>query len=113
MKYGEVCGILYKKGGIAVSELLNEFVNVEVNEITYGELWNFVSSNSICRGTFECTTHVVMKISSTQFVIYKICVGAENTKCQEAVLVAKNYLLKKINSRAYQLHLPDIQNIFD
>ena len=39
--------------------------------------------------------------------------GMENTKYQEAVLVAKTYLLKKINSMAYQLHLEDIQNILD
>ena len=94
-----------------MNELLSEFVNDEVNEITYEELWNFINSNSICRGTFECSTHVVMKISSTQFIIYRICVGAENTKCQDAVLVAKNFLLKKINSRAYQLDLSSIQNI--
>jgi hypothetical protein len=37
----------------------------------------------------------------------------ENTKYQPAVMVARNYLLKKINSRAYELKLPDIQNVFD
>ena len=52
-------------------------------------------------------------ISSNQFIIYRICLGMENTKYQEAVLVAKTYLLKKINSMAYQLHLEDIQNILD
>ena len=48
-----------------------------------------------------------------EFIIYRICLGMENTKYQEAVLVAKTYLLKKINSMAYQLHLEDIQNILD
>lgn len=56
---------------------------------------------------------MIMKISSNQFIIYRICLGMENTKYQEAVLVAKTYLLKKINSMAYQLHLEDIQNILD
>lgn len=54
-----------------------------------------------------------MKISSGQFIIYHINIGMENTKYQPAVMVARNYLLKKINSRAYELKLPDIQNVFD
>ena len=58
-------------------------------------------------------SRAIMKISSNQFIIYRICLGMENTKYQEAVLVAKTYLLKKINSMAYQLHLEDIQNILD
>lgn len=96
-----------------MNEMLQEFTEQEVTDITYAELWNFVSSNSICRGTFECKQHVLMKISSGQFVIYRLCFGLENTKCQEAVVVAKNYLLKKINSRAYDLQLDGIQNVFD
>lgn len=98
---------------MAVNELIQQFINDEVTAVTYSDLWYFVSSNSICRGTFEGNNHIVMKISSTQFVIYRVCLGMENTKYQEAVLVAKNYLLKKINSRAYQLQLEDIQNILD
>ena len=54
-----------------------------------------------------------MKISSGQFIIYRVNIGVENTKYQPAVMVARNYLLKKINSRAYELKLPDIQNVFD
>ena len=100
-------------GAQIVNEVLTHFIEEEVNKITYNDLWNFVNSNSICRGTFEGRTHIVMKISLNQFIIYKTCLGAENTKCQDAVLVAKNYFLKKINSRAYSLHLPDIQNILD
>ena len=96
-----------------MEELIAQFLEDEVTSITYSELWSFVKSNSILRGTFEGQHHIVMKISSGQFIIYKINIGMENTKYQPAVVVAKNYLLKKINSRAYDLKLPDIQNIFD
>ncbi|MBQ8965372.1 hypothetical protein [Ruminococcus sp.] len=96
-----------------MEELITQFLEDEVTSITYSELWSFVRSNSILRGTFEGQRHIVMKISSGQFIIYKINIGMENTKYQPAVVVAKNYLLKKINSRAYDLKLPDIQNIFD
>ena len=94
-------------------EVLQAFLDEEITGAVYNELWNFVSSESIIRGTFECSNHIVMKISSTQFIIYRICIGVENTKCQNAVLVAKTYFLKKINSKAYERRLPDIQNIFD
>ncbi len=96
-----------------MEELIKEFVEAEVNSITYCDLWNFIKSNSIIRGTFEGQRHIVMKISSGQFIIYRLNIGIENTKYQPAVVIAKNYLLKKINSRAYDLKLPDIQNIFD
>ncbi len=96
-----------------MEEFLKNFVLEEVNSVTYEDLWNFVRSNSICRGTYEGQNHIVMKISSTQFIIYQLNIGMENTKCQPALVVAKNYLLKKINSRAYELKLPDIQNILD
>ena len=96
-----------------MEELIKEFVEAEVNSITYCDLWNFIKSNSIIRGTFEGQQHIVMKISSGQFIIYRLNIGIENTKYQPAVVIAKNYLLKKKNSRAYDLKLPDIQNIFD
>lgn len=96
-----------------MEELIRQFLIDEVTNLTYSDLWSFVKSNSILRGTFEGQSHIVMKISSGQFVIYRINIGVENTKYQPAVVVARNYLLKKINSRAYELKLPDIQNIFD
>lgn len=96
-----------------MEEFLRNFLEDEVNGVTYGELWNFVRSDSICRGTYEGQTHVIMKISSNQFIIYRLSIGVENTKCQPALMTAKNYLLKKINSRAYELQLPEIQNILD
>lgn len=96
-----------------MEELIKQFITDEVTSLTYNELWSFVKSNSIVRGSFEGQSHMVMKISSGQFVIYRINIGVENTKYQPAVVVARNYLLKKINSRAYELKLPDIQNIFD
>jgi len=96
-----------------VNDVLQTFLDEEVTEAVYNELWNFISSDSVVCGTFECSNHAVMKISSAQFIIYRICIGMENTKCQPAVLVARTYLLKKINSKAYERRLPDIQNIFD
>lgn len=96
-----------------MNEFLQDFVESEVNSVTYGDLWNFVNSESICRGTFEGINFVIMKISAGQFIIYKVCVGMENTKCQPAIMVAKKYFLMKINSRAYELQLNDIQKILD
>ena len=96
-----------------MEELIRQFLEDEVTSITYGDLWSFVKSNAIMRGTFEGQNHIVMKISSGQFIIYKLSIGMGNTKYQPAVVVARNFLLKKINSRAYELKLPDIQNIFD
>lgn len=96
-----------------MEELIRRFLEDEVTELTYNDLWHFVKSNAIMRGTFEGQCHIVMKISSGQFIIYRVNIGMENTKYQPAVMVARNYLLKKINSRAYELKLPDIQNVFD
>lgn len=96
-----------------MEELIKQFLTDEVTDLTYNELWHFVKSNSILRGTFEGQNHIVMKISSGQFIIYRVSLGIENTKYQPAVVVARNFLLKKINSRAYELKLPDIQNVFD
>lgn len=94
-------------------ELLEEFIIEEVNAAVYSELWNFIASNNIVRGTFECSRFIVMKLGSDQFVIYRHVLGMQNVKCREAILVHKTFLLKKINSRAYELRLPDIQNVFD
>lgn len=96
-----------------MNEILQNFLDEEITGAVYNDLWNFVTSDSIVRGTFECSNHVVMKISATQFIIYRLCIGMENTKCQDAALVARTYFLKKINSKAYERRLPDIQNIFD
>ena len=96
-----------------MEEFIRQFILDEVSDLTYEDLWNFVRSNSVVRGSFEGQHHMIMKISSGQFVIYRLSIGVENTKYQPAVVIAKNYLLKKINSRAYELKLPQIRNIFD
>ena len=36
-----------------MNELIQQFITDEVTALTYSDLWNFVNSNSICRGTFE------------------------------------------------------------
>lgn len=113
MKNGINDYFLNEAGGLEMEELIKQFLADEVTELTYNELWHFVKSNSILHGSFEGQNHIVMKISSGQFIIYHINIGMENTKYQPAVMVARNYLLKKINSRAYELKLPDIQNVFD
>ncbi|MBR3666920.1 MAG: hypothetical protein IKN66_07180 [Ruminococcus sp.] len=96
-----------------MNELLQEFLIEEISAAVYSELWRFISSDNIIRGTFECSNFIVMKLGGDQFVIYRHMLGMQNVKCRDAVLVAKTYLLKKINSRAYELRLPDIQNVFD
>ena len=52
-----------------MNELIQQFITDEVTALTYSDLWNFVNSNSICRGTFEGNNHMIMKISSNQFII--------------------------------------------
>lgn len=96
-----------------MNEFLQKFIEDEINAQTYIGLWQFIKSDGIVRGTYECGNYVVMKIAVRQLIVYKICVGAENAAVQQACLVAKDYFLKKINSRAYDLHLPNIQNVYD
>jgi hypothetical protein len=54
-----------------------------------------------------------MKVSSSQLIIFKSFVGVENTKAQDAVLVAKEYLLMKINSKAYKMNFDKIKSVLD
>ncbi len=96
-----------------MNPVLEEFLEQEVTEATYEDLFNFVSSRHVCRGTFECLNHVLMKVSSSQLIIFKSFVGAENTKAQDAVLVAKEYLLMKINSKAYKFNFDRIKSVLD
>ena len=96
-----------------MNPVLEEFLEQEVTEATYEDLFNFVSSRHVCRGTFECLNHVLMKVSSSQLIIFKNFVGMENTKAQDAVLVAKEYLLMKINSKAYKMKFDKIKSVLD
>lgn len=96
-----------------MNPVLEEFLEQEVTEATYEDLFNFVSSRHVCRGTFECLNHVLMKVSSSQLIIFKNFVGMENTKAQDAVLVAKEYLLMKINSKAYKMNFDRIKSVLD
>ena len=89
-----------------MNPVLEEFLEQEVTEA-------IVSSRHVCRGTFECLNHVLMKVSSSQLIIFKNFVGMENTKAQDAVLVAKEYLLMKINSKAYKMNFDRIKSVLD
>lgn len=96
-----------------MNEVLQKFLEEEVTGAIYEELWTFVKSSSVIRGTFECSNHMVMKLSSSTFIIYPQFMFGDNIKCHDAVVVGKNYFLKKINSIAYAKRLPNIQNILD
>ncbi|MGN0602257.1 MAG: hypothetical protein ACI4I7_06070 [Oscillospiraceae bacterium] len=96
-----------------MNEILQGFLEEEIVGAVYEDLWNFINSDSIVRGTFECSRHAVMKLSASTFIIYRQFIVNDNLKCQDAVLVGKNYFLKKINSMAYKRRLPNIQNILD
>ncbi len=78
-----------------MNELIQQFITDEVTALTYSDLWNFVNSTPFAVVLSRGNNHIIMKISSNQFIIYRICLGMENTKYQEAVLVAKTYLLKR------------------
>ncbi len=56
---------------------------------------------------------MVMKLSSSTFIIYPQFMFSDNLKYHDAVIVGKNFFLKKINSMAYEKRLQNIQNIFD
>lgn len=96
-----------------MNTILDEFLEQEVTDATYEDLFNFVSSRRVCRGTFECLNHILMKVSSSQLIIFKNFVGAQNTKAQDAVLVAREYLLMKINSKAYRMNFDKIKSVLD
>lgn len=96
-----------------MNEVLQVFLDEEITGAIYEDLWNFVKSGSLIRGTFECSNHVVMKLSSSTFIIYRQYMFSDNLKYCDAVVVGKNYFLKKINSKAYEKRLPNIQNILD
>ena len=92
---------------------LDDFLDREVTDATYEDLFNFVSSRHLCRGTLDCLSYVLIKVSSNHFIIYRNFVGAENTKAQDAVLVAREYLLMKINSKAYKENFSRIKSVLD
>lgn len=96
-----------------MNEVLQGFLEEEITGAIYEELWSFVNSDSIVRGTFECSHHAVMKTSASTFIIFRQFLINDNLKCREAAIVGKNYLLKKINSMAYKRRLSNIQNILD
>jgi hypothetical protein len=96
-----------------MNEVLQKFLEEEITGAIYEDLWNFVKSSSVIRGTFECRSHMVMKLSSSTFIIYPQFMFSDNLKYHDAVIVGKNFFLKKINSMAYEKRLQNIQNIFD
>lgn len=78
-----------------MNELIQQFITDEVTALTYSDLWNFVNSNSICRGTFEGNNHIIMKISSNQFIIYRICLVWKTPNIRKLFLLQKPTCLKR------------------
>lgn len=95
-----------------MSEILQSFLDFEVTQDQYEDLWNFINSRSLIRGTFEGYNHIIMKTANDTYIIYKVLITPISTmKYQEAVVVGKDYLLKKINSAAYTKKLQNIKII--
>lgn len=95
-----------------MSNILNVFFDEEVTSDQYGELFDFVASDRVTRGTFIGKYHTVLKAGSGTFIIYREIITPERTlKYQDAVVIGKIYLLKKLNSYAYARKIGDIRNI--
>ena len=95
-----------------MNEILNVFLEEEVTTEQYGELFDFIASNRVTRGTFIGNRHTLLKSAGDTFIIYREIITPEKTlKYENAVVVGKNYLLKKINSIAYTRKISDIRNI--
>lgn len=95
-----------------MNEILNTFLEEEVTMEQYHELFDFVASAKITRGTFIGNFHTVLKTAGDTFIIYREIITPEkNLKYETAVVVGQNYLMKKINSVAYQRRFPEIRNI--
>lgn len=97
-----------------MNDILNLFLEEEVTSEQYHELFDFVASAKVTRGTFVGNFHTVLKTSGDTFIIYREIITPEKTlKYETAVVVSQNYLMKKINSIAYQRKIPDIRMISD
>lgn len=95
-----------------MNEILNVFLEEEVTFEQYYELFDFVASNRITRGTFIGYSHTVLKAAGDTFIIYReIITPGKTLKHENAVVVGKNYLMKKINSIAYTRKIKDIKTI--
>ncbi len=97
-----------------MNEVIRDFLEAEVTQSQYEELWNFITSRSVTRGTFEGNSYIILKISNNTFIIYKeIIVPLSTIKYQNAVVTDRDYLLKKINSVAYAKRFEDVKIICD
>lgn len=97
-----------------MSEILSTFLDEEVTAEQYGELFDFVASERVTRGTFIGNYHTVLKAGADTFIIYREIITPEKTlKYQNAFVIGKEYLMKKINSAAYTRKLKDIRMIAD
>lgn len=95
-----------------MNDILSVFIDEEVTAEQYGELFDFVASNRVTRGTFIGYRHTVLKTAGDTFIIYREIITPDKTlKYENAVVVGKNYLMKKINSIAYSKKINDIRNI--
>lgn len=109
-----MCYNLLMKGDVVVNEILMTFLEEEVTSEQYHELFDFVMSAKITRGTFVGSTHTLLKTSDDTFIIFREILTPEKTlKYENAVVVGKCYLIKKINSTAYSKKIQNIRNITD
>lgn len=97
-----------------MNEILNTFLEEEVTAEQYHELFDFVASNKITRGTYIGFSHTLLKAGDDTFIIYREIITPEKTlKYENAVVVGRTYLMKKLNSVAYTRKIKDIRNISD
>lgn len=97
-----------------MSEILDKFLEEEVTPEQYGELFDFVASSRVTRGTFIANYHTVLKAGPDTFIIYReVLTPGRTLKYQNAVVIGGEYLMKKMNSTAYSLKFKDIRMIPD
>lgn len=97
-----------------MSDILITFLDEEVTAEQYGELFDFIASSRITRGTFIGNFHTILKAGADTIIIYReIITPGRSMKYKDAFVIGKEYLLKKINSIAYARRFKDIKYIPD
>lgn len=97
-----------------MSDILITFLDEEVTTEQYAELFDFIASSRITRGTFIGNYHTILKAGYDTIIIYReIITPGRSLKYKDAFVIGKEYLLKKLNSIAYARKFREIKNIPD
>ncbi len=95
-----------------MTDILDSFLEYEVTAEQYDLLWLFITVEAITNGTLDLSRHRIVKTGPETFILYQELITPEHTlKFENALVLGRDYLLKKINGAAYTKHLPKIHTI--